>query len=923
VPRSVWKIGRHMTAQQKPMINDLGPEPQASHAKPTPMMEQYIEIKSANPDCLLFYRMGDFYELFFDDAAEASRALGITLTKRGKHLGEDIPMCGVPVHAAEDYLEKLIALGYRVAVCEQTEDPAEAKKRGSKAVVRRDVVRLVTPGTITEEKLLEPGRANFLAAVARRRLSEAEDQFAIAWLDLSTGVSRVVGSDLRNLASELARIEPSELLFPESWENDPELKRLIAECGAATTPQPPSVFDSQSGMERLCQLFGVETLDGYGAFEREELSALGGLADYLARTQIGKKPVILPPQREAGAAHMLIDAATRANLELIKTMSGSKAGSLLSVLDKTLTGCGARLFAERMMSPLIDPSAVRERLDSVSFFCDWPEIRKDLAACLKACPDMPRAISRLALDRGGPRDLGTVLASIRTSRAIHSLFIDRGTDRVIPTEIAIALQSIAELDSALESELANHLAEEPPLLKRDGGFIRSGAHEELDQLKALRDDSRRVIAALQQEYAETTGVKALKIRHNNVLGYFIEVTAQNAVALMDDEAKNTFIHRQTLANAMRFTTTRLAELESRIANAAGQILTIELSLFDHMAKQVLSRASSLLKAAESLAVIDVSFANAGLASERNFTRPLVDDSRHFEIRAGRHPVVERVLAKSGEADFVTNHCHIGTDTELGHLWLLTGPNMGGKSTFLRQNALIAIMAQMGCFVPADYARMGIVDRLFSRVGAADDLARGRSTFMVEMVETAAILNQAGDRSLVILDEIGRGTATFDGLSIAWAAIEHLHEVNRCRTLFATHFHELTALSAKLDRLENVTMKVREWEGDVIFLHEAVKGVADRSYGIQVARLAGLPQRVVARAREVLHQLEESQAAQGPVALVDSLPLFAAQPAKPREADPALKAVSERLGEILPDELSPREALDALYELKSLLRMRNN
>ncbi|MFN7091119.1 MAG: DNA mismatch repair protein MutS, partial [Allorhizobium sp.] len=835
------------------------------------MMEQFIEIKAANPGSLLFYRMGDFYELFFEDAVDASRALGITLTKRGQHLGQDIPMCGVPVHAADDYLQKLISLGFRVAVCEQIEDPAEAKKRGSKSVVKRDVVRLVTPGTITEDKLLSPFESNYLMALARIRGGSAP-QLALAWIDISTGIFRLAETTETRLLADILRIEPRELIVPDTLFHDEELKPAFDVLGRVVVPQPAVLFDSASAEGRIARYFGVGTLDGFGAFSRAEIAAAAAAVAYVEKTQISERPPLGLPERQNAASTLFIDPATRANLELVKTLSGDRNGSLLKAIDRTVTGGGARLLAERLMSPLTDPVAIADRQDSIAHLLSDGLLVDRLRDAMKRVPDMPRALSRLALDRGGPRDLGAIVAGLAASAEVGRL-LDPSN---LPTELSEALADLAALPADLGSSLAAMLADELPLLKRDGGFLRDGAIPELDELRALRDQSRRVIAGLQLQYAEETGIKSLKIKHNNVLGYFIEVTAGNAGPMTEgDEAKSRFIHRQTMANAMRFTTTELADLESRIANAAGQALSLELAAFDQMVAKVVAAAEPIKAAARALAVIDVASGLAALAEEQGYCRPLVDDSRMFAITAGRHPVVEQALRRQAASPFIANDCDLSpNDTKgPGAIWLLTGPNMGGKSTFLRQNALIAILAQMGSFVPAGAAHIGIVDRLFSRVGASDDLARGRSTFMVEMVETAAILNQATDRSLVILDEIGRGTATFDGLSIAWAAVEHLHEANRCRSLFATHFHELTALSEKLARMSNVTMRVKEWDGDVIFLHEVGPGSADRSYGIQVARLAGLPAAVVARAREVLTRLEDSDRKNPAAQLIDDLPLF--------------------------------------------------
>lgn len=880
------------------------------------MMEQFIEIKSNNPGSLLFYRMGDFYELFFEDAVEASRAVGITLTKRGQHMGQDIPMCGVPVHAADDYLQKLILRGYRVAVCEQVEDPAEAKKRGSKSVVRRDVVRLVTPGTLTEEKLLSPTESNYLMALARIRGS-AEAQFALAWIDISTGVFRLAETTLTRLLADIWRIDPRELIVADSLFHDEELKPVFDVLGRVAVPQPAILFDSATAEGRIARYFNVSTLDGFGTFSRVEMAAAAAAVAYVEKTQIAERPALGSPERESSASTLFIDPATRANLELVKTLSGDRDGSLLHAINRTVTGGGARLLAERLMSPLTDPERINTRLDAVAYLIDDVSLCEKLRDALKQVADMPRALSRLALERGGPRDLGAIRQGLSAAAHVASI-LDQG---LLPDELAAALADLKALPGDLEAMLAATLADDMPLLKRDGGFVREGSNPDLDEVRALRDQSRRVVAGLQLKYADETGIKSLKIKHNNVLGYFIEVTAGNAdVMTSTDEAKARFIHRQTMAGAMRFTTTELADLESRIANAAAQALTMELDAFEQMVTAVVQQAEPIKAGALALAVIDVAGSLAHLAAEQAYCRPIVDASMTFAIKGGRHPVVEQALRRQSAGPFIANDCDLSAVNggKNGAIWLLTGPNMGGKSTFLRQNALIAILAQIGAFVPAEAAHIGVVDRLFSRVGASDDLARGRSTFMVEMVETAAILNQATDRSLVILDEIGRGTATFDGLSIAWAAVEHLHEANRCRGLFATHFHELTVLSEKLGRLSNATMRVKEWEGDVIFLHEVGPGAADRSYGIQVAKLAGLPASVVERAREVLTKLEDADRKNPASQLIDDLPLFQVAVRRDDSRKSGPSKIEDSLKAMNPDEMTPREALDALYALKKEL-----
>src|SRR5712691_1747199 len=874
----------------------------------TPMMAQYIEIKTANPDCLLFYRMGDFYELFFDDAEVASRALGIVLTKRGKHLGRDIPMCGVPIERADEYLHRLIALGHRVAVCEQLEDPAEAKRRGAKSVVKRDVVRLVTPGTLTEDALLEARRNNFLMAIVRGRpASEAAPAYGLAWLDISTGEFRITETDGARLSAEIARIEPGEIVVAEALHDDPALRAFWRSL-PAVTPLDRGVFDGATAERRLSSFFGVATIESFGALTRLELAAAAAAITYVERTQIGRKPNLAPPTREAASSVLLIDAATRTNLELVRALTGERGGSLLAVIDRTRTSAGARLLARRLASPLVDPAAINARLDAVVFLAGDSARRDQLRRLLAEVPDLSRALARLTLARGGPRDLAAVRDSLARATRLAEIFAKTKP----PPELADAVAAFASVKSALRTELENALADDLPLAKSGGGFVRAGYDKDLDEAHALRDESRRVIADLQTRYAEESGIRALKIKHNNVLGYFVEATAQHGEKLMTPPLRETFIHRQTLAGVMRFSSTELGDLESRIVSAAHRTLALELAIFERLAGEVLAQTGVLEALADAVARIDVAAAIAEIAVSENWTRPAVDGSLAFAIEGGRHPVVEAALRRDG-GPFVANDCDLSAGkNDAGKIWLVTGPNMAGKSTFLRQNALIAILAQMGSFVPARAARIGVIDRLFSRVGAADDLARGRSTFMVEMVETAAILNQATKRSLVILDEIGRGTATFDGLSIAWACLEHLHEINQSRALFATHFHELTALAAKLARLVNATVRVKEWEGDVVFLHEVAPGVAENSYGIQVAKLAGLPAAVIERARMVLAQLEASDR-KAALRGFDDLPLFSAT----RGGLPEKDALASALDAVDPDTLAPRQALEALYQLKAL------
>jgi len=873
----------------------------------SPMMAQYLEIKAAHPDALLFYRMGDFYEMFFADAVAAAAALDIALTRRGMHAGRDIPMCGVPVHAAEGYLLTLIRKGFRVAVAEQMEDPAEARRRGAKAVVHREVVRLVTPGTLTEESLLEARRHNYLAAWA-----EVREEAALAVADISTGSLTVLACPRPRLAAELARLCPRELLVAEGSEG--RFAALAEEAGAVVTALGRASFDSAAAERRLAALYGVRTSEGFGAFGRAELAALGAIADYLALTQKGRLPYLQPPRREEPGASVQIDAATRRNLEITAAQTGGREGSLLAAVDRTLTAGGGRLLERRLAAPSRELGVLRARQAAVALLVEDGSLREQLRERLRRVPDIDRALSRLALERGGPRDLAALRRGLEEGAAIAAMLAGCG---------AAALEAAAaELagHAPLAGALAAALVDEPPAAVRDGGLVRAGFDPALDEARRLRDEGRGVVAGMQARYQAETGIASLKIRHNAVLGYHVETTATHAERMLAPPLADRFRHRQTTANALRFATAELAELESRILNAGAEALEIERRLFEAMRADVLAAAPAIAAAGRALAVADLHAAFAERASEDGWCRPELEDGRAFLVEAGRHPVVEAALLRAG-TPFVANDCLLTAGGGEAAIWLVTGPNMGGKSTFLRQNALIALLAQAGAFVPARRARIGLVSQIFSRVGAADELARGRSTFLVEMVETAAILNAADDRALVILDEIGRGTATYDGLSIAWATLEYLHGVSRCRGLFATHYHEMTALAGRLAGVRNATLAVREWQGELIFLHEVRPGAADRSYGVQVARLAGLPEAVVARARVVLEALERGEREGGGrrAAVIDDLPLFAAASRAAATAPrPAPSAAEARLAALDPDALSPREALAALYELKALL-----
>jgi len=895
-------------------MNAPSANPEPTAASVSPVMAQFFKAKARQPDALVFFRMGDFYELFFEDAQKAAAALGITLTARGQHGGEPIPMAGVPAHAAEAYLAKLIRAGFKVAVCDQMEDPAEAKKRGSKSVVRREVTRVVTPGTLTEDGLLDARGSNRLAAIAVRAGAAA-----VASVELSTGEVECLATSVGGLASALAALGPSEVLVPDRLFADEAVSQALKSAGGFVQPLPQALAEPAASEARLKRLYGVDTLDGFGQLSGAEISALGLIAAHLETTQAGRAPALSAPRRAGEADVMAIDPATRASLEIERSTSGGREGSLLAAIDRTVTAPGARLLAARLARPLLDPAAIDARLDAVGWFCEHRGQRQRLRDQLKGLSDMARSLSRLALGRGGPRDLGALRDGLAAAEGIVGLFASTRDPLVEPpAEIASALGAL-NLDLhaqllAFRDLLAAGLGTELPAQARDGGFVAAGVRPELDQARALRDDSRRVIAGLEARLIGESGA-ALKIRHNAVLGYFVETTAKAAEPLMKPPLNATFIHRQTLANQVRFTTVELAELDARIAQAAERALAIEGETFEAWRAAAVEVARPLQAAAEAAARLDVAAGLAEWGDDVGASRPIVDRSSAFEAEAARHPVVEAAVRRSGEA-FTPNDCRLdGAGAGGPRLAIVTGPNMAGKSTFLRQNALLAVLAQAGCFVPAKRLRLGVVDRLFSRVGAGDDLARGRSTFMLEMVETAAILTQATPRSLVILDEIGRGTATYDGLAIAWACAEALHETNRCRALFATHYHELAVLDQRLAFCANLSLRAKEWNGDLIFLHEAGPGPADRSYGVQVAKLAGVPAAVVARARSVLERLEREA---GAPAHLEDLPLFAAAAAAAEEEAHGPSEVEAALKTLDLDGMSPREAMDALYRLKGLL-----
>ena len=875
----------------------------------TPMLAQYTEIKKVHSNYLLFYRMGDFYELFFEDAVVASDALDITLTKRGKKDNKDIPMCGVPVHAADVYLARLIRKGFKVAVCEQVEKPEEARKRGSKSVVKREVVRIITPGTVTEDSLLEATQNNFLAS-----LSFIQDVVGVAWVDISTGSFQTQKCRVEQLGTALSRIQPTEILISDLiWQKLNEEKHIqsqLTDWKELLTPLAHTFFDSVNGERRLKKIYGVTSLGAFGTFSRAEISAAGGLVEYIELTQQGKIPKLSSPQQWSASEVLEIDGATRNNLEITRTIGGSKKGSLLATIDRTLTSAGSRLLLNWISAPPTNPSIINKRLDSITCFYENEGLLGSLRDIIRTVPDVERALSRLSADRAGPRDLIAIRNALSKTNIIKTELLtgNVGLSR-IKDEFKRHIQDLDGYYPLVEL-LERALADDPPILIRDGGYIARGFNAELDRLRNLKDESRALVAGLQRRYAEEMDINSIKIKHNNILGFFVEVTSLHSEKLMSHP---TFIHRQTMANSARFTTVELSELEREITQSAQKSLGIEEECFNKLRNEVLIHHERILASAFAIAEIDVFLSLAKLAIEHGYIRPIITTGNEFEIIEGRHPVVE-AFCKDGE-HFIPNSCELKLENRL---WLLTGPNMAGKSTFLRQNALITLMAQLGSYVPASYAKIGIIDRLFSRVGAADDLARGLSTFMVEMVETASILNQATEKSFVILDEIGRGTATFDGLSIAWATVEHLHHVVRCRTLFATHYHELTNLSSTLDAMKCYSMKIKEWNDDIIFLHEVVEGVAHRSYGIHVAKIAGLPDIVVQRAKSVLKELEEGENSLAIKSLAEELPLFSNIASESISVTKNGGKLEEYLSEIIPDNLSPRAALEIVYELKALV-----
>lgn len=881
---------------------------------PTPLLAQYFSIREEYPDYLLFFRLGDFYELFFDDAVCASETLGIALTHRGQYDGKDVPMCGVPFHASDNYLSKLVHQGYKVAICEQTEDPKEAKKRGTKSVVNREVVRLVTAGTLTEDPLLSSKNNNFLLSFNKK-----DNNFGCAWLDISTGefftqcFNLSKEDELTVINTLLAKTNPAELIVCDEYAHNKNIYEILQKSPKQLTILPQERFNSQNAKIRLQNIYNVETLSSFGDFEPIEIGVAGALLDYVEISQKGKLPLLQNIVKMTHSDVVEIDNATRRSLEISSSFNTNNGHTLLKSIDKTITSAGGRMLNNRLSNPLKDITTINMRLDMVDFFVKCTPARKEIRNLLRCVSDMERALSRVMLGRCSPKDILNIKNTLEIIPQIRNAIHFKSNTPSFEIGIPPILQQVME-ELGNHNNLASRLdealkKEDLPLLARDGNFIKEGYSPDLDNARNLKNNGHNLILSLQEKYIKNTGISQLKLKFNNVIGYFIEVPIKLSEQLINNPD---FIFRQSVLNASRYTTVELTELEDKVRSASDKALAIELEVYEDLLKYVKASAELIIKTSQAFAKIDVAAALAEIACEYNYCRPILDNSKDFIIKGGRHPVVEQSILSCGSGEFIANDCTL--DNKMGNLWLLTGPNMAGKSTYLRQNAIIAIMAQMGSFVPADEARIGIIDKIFSRVGASDDLAKGQSTFMVEMVETASILNQATENSFVILDEIGRGTATFDGLSIAWAVVEHLHEINRCRTIFATHYHELTALNNKLKNLSLHCMRVKEFNNEVIFLHEITTGAANRSYGIHVAQIAGLPQKVISRAEEVLHNLENQNKGLSKDDLSQQLPLFTYA----KESKPQTSKLHETLKDLNPDDLSPREALAKLYELKKLL-----
>ena len=868
--------------------------------KTTPMFQQFLEIKADNLDCLLFFRMGDFYELFFEDAVIASKELDIALTSRGKYDGDPVPMCGVPHHAYMPYLEKLTKNNYKVAICEQTESPKEAKLRGgTKALVKREVIRIVTPGTLTEEILLDADKNNFLLSI-----NTNNKNIGISWLDVSTGELYTEACSKNNFLSVIARIRPSEILLMDTVDNYySDLITKTFDC--VVSPLIQNINNSKKAEKLICLHFGVKTLASFGRFSENEIVTCWSLLDYVSLTQKGNLPPIRFPKSIKNESLMRIDSSTRKSLEISQTLIGNKKGSLIDAVDMTLTAVGARQLDKDISAPLTNIEEINGRLDMIDFLIDSNTVRESIRKILKSSADIDRAKARVILSRGGPRDLESIKLGIEGAHNLDNILDNKKFEK-FPKDF-IALKKHLNLCSELLNLLKSILSEKLPLFAKDGGFVKKGYSKELDEVCSFRDQSRQHILEMEVEERAKTGLTSLKIKYNNVIGYFFEVTQLQKKKFLEIKNAERFIPRQSLKGAARFVTEALSRLSESISNAAEQAIEIELRIFEEIKSLIKAQHDALANISYTLSRLDVASSLAEVSILHNFVRPNILDDQNLEIIGGRHPSVELVMQKNGENKFFSNDCHLDQEDKI---WLLTGPNMAGKSTFLRQNALITILAQSGSFVPAEKASIGIVDSLFSRVGSSDDLASGRSTFMVEMLETAAILNQAGKKSLVIMDEVGRGTSTYDGLSLAWSILEHLHNTSHSRTLFATHYHELTKLSETLPSLSCHTMQVKEWENKVIFLYTVMSGVAKGSYGIHVASLAGIPNSVLRRAKKILQEFETSGTRNN--LSKEEKEVSTSKFIKTNNKTEIINNLINDMSVINLDALSPKEALDKLY-----------
>ncbi len=878
-------------------------------------MAQYFSIKQKHPDMLLFYRMGDFYELFFEDAKLASSTLNIVLTKRGKHKGQEIPMCGVPYHSHESYLERLIRCGFKVAICEQLEDPLVAKKRGSKSVVKRDVVRIITPGTLTEDSLLESKESNSLLSIMC-----IGEEVGLAWADVSTGNIEIEKNSTDQILNSVSRVMPKEIIIYESCKNRILIEESLNEWSNRITFISGVIPKLNSLLLKLCDAYSVKSMDSYGHFTSSELYSLGMLVDYIHLTQKNNFPKLKIPVRFSNGSVMQIDSSTRANLEIMETVDGKREGSLVSIVDRTVTAAGARMLASRFSSPLTNLKGITNRLNQVEAFFKNSEKITDVRQKLINILDIERSLNRLNLGRGSPRDLLSISQSLEQIPLVKKIIqsFNKSLDINYNSYFFEELSNLGDY-KVLNKELSSAIIESPPYSVKDGGFIAKGYSKELDELVDLAEGAKNQINILQKKYSDETNINSLKVRYNNIAGYFIEVPLRHGNYLLRDkrevsDAETIFYHRQTMTNSMRFTTDELDIIQAKVIESTDKIKVLELDLFERLVSLLLKEAESLYLSVGAIASIDIASSMAFLALQEKYVRPKIDDSLSFEVVGGRHPIVENSIHKQSSSSFIPNDCELNCKKNNGggKLCLLTGPNMAGKSTYLRQNALIILLAHCGSYVPAESATIGIVDQLFSRVGASDNLSRGHSTFMVEMIETAAILNQSTVSSFVILDEIGRGTATYDGLSIAMSCLEYIHDVIGCRTIFATHYHELTALSEKFNEISLYHMKVKEWDNSIIFLHEVQKGSADKSYGIHVARLAGLPKEVVNRAENILMSIENKD-------LDNSLisPQFSLFESKNIQKSIDSELLND-LSNIDLDNISPKEALDKLYFLKKRL-----